>query len=64
MLFHSYRATTIPTGVSYDEVEIQSDQGLLPTIQIRASNAGRAAMAALALTGRPVLKVERIEAVA
>jgi hypothetical protein len=58
---HSYRATTIPKGVSADEVEIQSDQGLLPTIQIRAINAGIAAIAAMTLTGRPVLKVERIE---
>lgn len=60
----SYRATTIPQSISADEAELHCDQGTLPTIQVKASNAGKAAQAAHQLTGRPVLKVERIEEVA
>jgi hypothetical protein len=60
----SYRATLIPLGIESDEVEFQASQGLLPTIRLKASDAARAAADAHRVTGRPVLKVERVEAAA
>jgi hypothetical protein len=61
-LARSYRATLIPKGIELDEVEFQAAQGLLPTIQLQARDAWHAAAAALQVSGRPVLKVERLEA--
>jgi hypothetical protein len=58
---HSYRATLIPKGVELDEVEFQADQGLLPTIRVKSSTAARAMADAHLVSGRPVLKVERID---
>ncbi|MFC5498153.1 hypothetical protein ACFPOE_11455 [Caenimonas terrae] len=60
---HSYRATLIPEGTNFDEVEYQADHGLLPTLQLKAGGAAEAAASAYRVTGRPVLKVERVEAV-
>ena len=60
----SYRATTIPQGVQYDEVELQAALGTLPTLQVKAVNALHAAQAAHYLSGQPILKVERIEVTA
>jgi hypothetical protein len=57
----SYRATLIPKGINYDEVEFQADQGLLPTIRVQAADASRAAADAHRVSGRPVLRVERVE---
>jgi hypothetical protein len=61
---HSYRATLIPDGVNFDEVEFQADQGLLPTIRLKAGCAASAAADAHRVSGQAVLKVERIEEVA
>jgi hypothetical protein len=60
-LTRSYRATLIPKGIEFDEVEFQADHGLLPTIQLKAADASSAAVAANRVSGRPVLKVERLE---
>ncbi len=61
-LSRSYRATLIPRGIELDEVEFQAGQGLLPTIRLRADSAEQAAASAIRVTGRPILKVERVEA--
>lgn len=60
----SYRATLIPKGMEFDEVEFHADHKLLPTLQLKAASADAAAAAAIHVTGRPVLKVERIEVAA
>jgi hypothetical protein len=54
-----YRATVIPQNVSADEAELKADQGALPFVQFKATDSGRAALIANAVTGRPVLRVER-----
>ena len=56
----SYRATLIPKGIELDEVEMQANQGLLPTIQVKSGSAEQAAADAHRVSGRPVLKVERV----
>lgn len=56
----AYRATLIPDTVNYDEVEFQADQGLLPTIQLQAPDASKAAADAHLVTGKAVLRVERV----
>lgn len=56
----SYRATLIPKGIELDEVEFQADKGLLPTIRLKSGSADEAMAAAYRVTGRPVLKVERV----
>lgn len=60
LTLRSYRATLIPQTVNYDEVEFQADQRLLPELQLKAPSAGFAAASAYALTGKAVLKVERL----
>lgn len=60
----SYRATYIPEGVSAEDAELKASQGTLPTIQLRAANSDVAAVHANRLTGRPVLRVDRIEVAA
>lgn len=57
----SYRATLVPPGTDYDQIEVKADQGVLPTVQLKAANAGRAELAAHHVTGLPVFKVERME---
>lgn len=61
---HSYRATLIPDTVNYDEVEFQADQGLLPTLQLKASDAAKAAADAHRVSGKAVLRVERVASAA
>jgi hypothetical protein len=60
---HSYRATLIPAEVLAEEVEFQADQGLLPTLRLKSTDAARAAADAYQVTGRAVFKVERVEEV-
>lgn len=57
----SYRATLIPKTVSADEAVLKASQGALPTIQFRAANSGIAEKIAFAVSGLPVLSVDRIE---
>jgi hypothetical protein len=59
----SYRATLIPKGIELDEVEFQADKGLLPTIRVKSTTADQAMADAYLVSGRPVLKVERVEVV-
>ena len=56
----SYRATLIPANIELDEVEFQASQGLLPTVQVKSTSAETAAADAYRVTGRPVLRVERL----
>ncbi len=58
----SYRAIVIPAEIELDEVEFQAANGLLPTIRLKADSAEQAAASAIRVTGRPILKVERVEA--
>lgn len=60
----SYRATLIPAGIELDEVEFQADQDLLPTIRIKSTSAESAAADAYRVSGRPVLRIERVEVAA
>jgi hypothetical protein len=57
----SYRATLIPKEIELDEVEFQAGQGLLPTLRLKAATAEDAAASAYRVTGRRILKVERVE---
>jgi hypothetical protein len=57
----SYRATLIPKNIEADEVEMQAAQGLLPTIRLKATDAESAAAGAYWASGRPVLRIERVE---
>lgn len=59
----SYRATLIPQGIELDEVEFQADKGLLPTIRVKSADASQAMADAHLVSGRPVLKVERVDEV-
>lgn len=54
-----YRATVIPDSVRADEAELKADQGVLPFVQFLAPSSGRAALIANAVTGLPVLRVDR-----
>lgn len=56
-----YRATLIPSDISPDQAELKASQGALPTVQFLAVNSGLAERIAHAVTGLPVLAVERIE---
>lgn len=57
----SYRATLVPTGTDYDQIQIKADHCTLPTVQLKARNASHAELAAHHVTGLHVLKVERME---
>ena len=57
----SYRATLVPPGTDYDEVEVKASHGALPAVQLKARNASQAELAAHHVTGLPVLMVERVE---
>lgn len=57
----SYRATLVPNGTDYDQIEVKASHGALPTIQLKARNASQAELAAHHVTGLHVLKVERME---
>lgn len=56
-----YRATLIPKEIPSHEAELRASQGALPFVQFLAANSGKAAQIAHAITGLPVLAVERIE---
>lgn len=60
-LLRSYRATLVPPGTDYDQIEVKAGHGALPTVQLKARNSSQAELAAHRVTGMPVLKVERIE---
>ena len=57
----SYRAPLVPPGTDYEQIEAKADQGALPTIRLKASNSGRAELAAHHVTGLSVFKVEQVE---
>jgi hypothetical protein len=56
-----YRATVIPKDVALADAELKASQGALPFVQFKAANSGKAERIAYAVTGLPVLCVERIE---
>ena len=60
----SYRATLAPPGIAPEDLETKADQGALPTLRLKATNCGRAGLAAHYVSGLPVLRVERVEEVA
>lgn len=57
----SYRATLVPPGTDYDQIEIKAGHGTLPTVQLKARNASQAELLAHHVTGLPVLSVDRVE---
>ncbi|RYF54859.1 MAG: hypothetical protein EOO29_54575 [Comamonadaceae bacterium] len=57
----SYRATLMPAGVIASDVEDLADAGLLPVIRLKACNATQAEANAHLVTGKAVLRVERVE---
>jgi hypothetical protein len=63
-LARRYRATLIPKTVPLHEAVVKADQGVLPTLQFKAANSGQAELIAHAVSGLPVLRVERIEGAA
>jgi hypothetical protein len=58
----SYRAHLVPAGIQLSDVEDLADAGQLPTIRLKAANATQAEAQAHMVTGRHVLRVERVEA--
>lgn len=59
---HSYRAILIPRDACPEELEQLADAKLLPVLQLKAASASHATTSACAASGRPVLRVERVEA--
>ncbi len=57
----SYRATLVPPGTGYDQIEVKAGHGALPTVQLKARNASQAKLLAHHVTGLPVMSVERVE---
>jgi hypothetical protein len=58
---HSYRATLVPDSVPADEVEFQANNGLLPTLRLKAPNAEKAMADAHRVSGKAVHNVARVE---
>ncbi len=58
---HSYRAILIPTNANPDNLEDLADAGLLPTIRVKAANNEQAEAAAHMVSGKQVLRAERVE---
>lgn len=58
----SYRAHLVPIGIQLSDVEDLADAGQLPTIRVKAANATQAEANAHLVTGKHVLRVERVEA--
>lgn len=56
-----YRATLIPPTVRLQDAELRASQGALPFVQFKAANSGQAEVIAHAVTGLPVLCVDRVE---
>ncbi|MBF5006977.1 hypothetical protein [Diaphorobacter caeni] len=59
---HSYRAFLMPANVPAQDVEDLADAKQLPTIRVRAANATHATTSAARVSGKNVLRVERVEA--
>lgn len=57
----SYRVYLIPTLADPAELEGLADAGLLPTIRVKAANADQAESRAHLVSGKGVLRVERVE---
>lgn len=60
-LLHSYCATLVPQGVTLSDVEDLADAKLLPTLRLKAANASQAEAKAHMVTGKHVLRIERVE---
>jgi hypothetical protein len=60
----SYRATLIPHNIELDDVESHAARGMLPTLRVKAPDAETAAADAYRVSGKRVLRVERIEVAA
>lgn len=58
----TYRAIIAPSHIDASELEQLADAGLLPTHNLSAPTADQASSLAHLATGRPVLRVERLEA--
>lgn len=58
---HSYRAILMPANVQAQDVEDMADARQLPTIRLRAVSATHAAINAARVSGKNVLRVERVE---
>lgn len=58
---HSYRAFLMPGNVACQDVEDLADAGKLPTIRLRSPCAEVAATQAAHVSGKAVLRVERVE---
>ncbi len=57
----SYRAILIPANADTTALEGLAEDGLLPTIRVKAANATHAEAQAHIASGKGVLRVERIE---
>ena len=57
----SYRAILIPANADAGALEGLAEDGLLPTIRVKAANATHAEAQAHIASGKGVLRVERIE---
>ncbi|WP_272971617.1 hypothetical protein [Comamonas terrigena] len=57
----SYRAILIPANADAAALEGLAEDGLLPTIRVKAANATHAEAQAHIASGKGVLRVERIE---
>lgn len=58
----SYRATLIPHNIELDDVESHAARGMLPTLRVKADTAEEAGALAHRVSGKRILKVERVEA--
>lgn len=57
----SYRAHLVPAGVNLSDVEDLADANLLPTLRLKAANASQAEEKAHMVTGKHVLRIERVD---
>lgn len=57
----SYRAHLVPLNVHLPDVEDLADAKMLPTIRLKAATAEQAEAKAHMVTGKQVLRVERME---
>lgn len=58
---HSYRAHLLPHHINASDVEDLADAGQLPTIRLKAATAEQAEAKAHIVSGKQVLRVERVE---
>lgn len=58
---HSYRAILIPQSANASDIEDLADAGLLPTIRVKAASCEQAEAAAHIVSGKQVLRAERVE---